>query len=259
MGHGVSLGARVIVGDTRGGRHTVIATEYRRVVNVSLTPLTKENSAIGMVAPVLSVDTAYDPDLVLFARGRTDLYRDIGAEFAVTTLGQTAAERGRVLRALRRSDVTNTPYRAVFVSSHGEPSQVLDDDSEDGILLSADFAEDELKTWAKGPTAGRILYFCSCFTAQGPLFDKLHQLGAKGLIGFAGEPAWSSTEGQRIWRDLDLEIVRTLLNGQPALSVARIRDHFLDRIFHSRQTAGERFAADLDKMKQTLTTMVIVG
>lgn len=211
-----------------------------------------------MSAPVLSIDTAYEPDLMLFARGRADLYREVGGQFAVTTLGQTAAERARVLRTLVRADA-DEPIRAIVVSSHGEPSRVLDDDSPDGVLLSSDMPEADIARWAKGPAGGRLLYFCCCFTAKGPLFDRLMALGAQGVIGFTEEPAWSSTEGQRIWRDLDLEIVRSILNGQGLGAIARIRDHFLDRIAAARPSAGERYATDLDRMKSTLCTMVIRG
>lgn len=211
-----------------------------------------------MSAPVLSIDTAYEPDLMLFARGRADLYREVGGQFAVTTLGQTAAERARVLRTLVRADA-DEPIRAIVVSSHGEPSRVLDDDSPDGVLLSDQMDDVDIGRWAKGPAGGRLLYFCCCFTARGPLFDKLLKLGAAGVIGFTEEPAWSSTEGQRIWRDLDLEIVRTILNGQGHGAIERVRAHYLDRVACARASAGDRYAADLDRMKSTLETMVIRG
>jgi hypothetical protein len=212
-----------------------------------------------VIGPVLSVDTAYDPHLVLFARGRADMFKELGAQFLITTLGQTAAERTRVLRALQRADDSGAPYRAVVVSSHGEPSRVLDDDSPDGVLLAADFPEAELARWAKGPEGGRLLYFCCCFTAKGPLFDRLLGLGAKGVAGFTGEPSWTSTEGQRIWRDFDLELVRSILNGQGTGAIARARDHFVDRIEHCRGSAGPDYRADLDRMKATLETMIIRG
>jgi hypothetical protein len=209
--------------------------------------------------PVLSIDTSYEPDLMLFARGRSDAYKEAGGQFAVTTLGQTAADRARVLKTLQRGDSEGAPYRAIVVSSHGEPSRVLDDDSPDGLLLSNDFDEADLARWARGPEGGRVLYFCCCYTAKGPLFDRLAQLGALALIGFTGQPAWSSTEGQRIWRDLDLEIVRSILNGQTATAVSRVRDHFLDRIQCSMSNAGTAYRTDLENMKTTLETMVIRG
>ncbi len=212
-----------------------------------------------MTLPVLSIDTAYDPNLVLFARGRTDLYRECGAQFPITTLGQTAAERARVLRTLQRGDGTAEPYRAIVVSSHGEPSRVLDDDSPGGVLLADTFEEADLARWARSPSGGRTLYFCSCFTAKGPLFEKLIGLGAAVVAGFTGEPSWSSTEGQRIWRDFDLELVRSILNGQGAAALARARDHFLDRIDHARPSAGPGYRTDLDNMKNTLETMVVRG
>lgn len=212
-----------------------------------------------MNMPVLSIDTAYDPQLVLFARGRSDLYRELGGQFPITTLGQTAAERSRVLRTLHRGDTTGAPYRAIVVSSHGEPSRVLDDDSPDGVLLSAELGEADLARWAKGPGEGRVLYFCCCFTAKGPLFDRLLSLGAKAVIGFTGEPSWTSTEGQRIWRDFDLEVVRSIVHGQGTPAACRVRDHFVDRIGHGRAAASDSYRTDLDKMKATLETMVIRG
>lgn len=213
----------------------------------------------AMSAPVLSVDTAYEPDLMLFARGRADLYRELGGQFAITTLGQTAAERSRVLRALARGDDSGAPYRAIVVSSHGDPSSVLDDDSPDGVLLSSDHPEADLARWARSPAGGRVIYFCCCFTAQGPLVDRLMSLGAAAVIGFTEEPAWSSTEGQRIWRDFDLEIVRSILNAQGPAAIARVRDHYLDRIAAAAPTAGQNYRADLDRMRKTLETMVIRG
>jgi hypothetical protein len=209
--------------------------------------------------PVLSVDTAYEPDLLLFARGRADCYQDAGAQFAVTTLGQTAAERSRVLRTLQRGDGSDAPYRAVLVSSHGEPSRVLDDDSPDGVLLSSDMPEADLARWAKGPAGGRTLYFCCCFTGKGPLFDRLMALGAEAVIGFTGEPSWTTTEGQRIWRDFDLDVVTSILHGQGIAAVARMRDHYLERIACARESASDGYRADLDKMKTTLETMIIRG
>jgi hypothetical protein len=206
---------------------------------------------------VLSIDTAYEPDLVLFARGRTDLYRELGAQFAISTLGQTAADRSRVLRTLARGDSAGAPYGAIVVSSHGEASRVLDDDSPDGVLLSSDDSEADLATWARSTMGGRTLYFCCCYTAKGPLFDRLAMLGAKAVIGFTGQPAWSSTEGQRIWRDLDLEIVRSILHGQGAAAIERVRDHFVDRIEKSIGSAANNYRNDLEKMKSTLETMVI--
>ncbi len=210
-------------------------------------------------APVLSIDTAYEPDLVLFARGRADLYREMGGQFALTVLGQTAAERGRVLRTLVRADASGESHRAIVVSSHGEPSRVLDDDSPDGVLLSSEMDPGDLARWATSPAGGRFLYFCCCFTAKGPLFDRLMELGALAVVGFTGEPAWSSTEGQRIWRDVDLEIVRSIVNGQGPGAIARIRDHYLDRVACAEAGANDHFRADLGKMKVTLETMVIRG
>jgi len=212
-----------------------------------------------MTAPVLSVDTSYEPDLLLFARGRSDLYKEIGAQFAITTLGQTAADRARVLRTLQRGDASGPGYRAIVVSSHGEASRVLDDDSPDGVLLSDDFDEADLACWARGPGGGRVLYFCCCYTAKGPLFERLSKLGAAAVVGFTGQPSWSSTEGQRLWRDLDLEIVRSILNGQGPAAIARTRDHFLDRIACTATSATGNYDADLGKMKATLETMVIRG
>ena len=212
-----------------------------------------------MSAPVLSVDTAYEPDLVLFARGHSELYREIGAQFSITQLGQTAADRARVLRTLARGDASGWPYRAILVSSHGEASRVLDDDSPDGILLSNELEEADLTRWARGPSGGRVLYFCCCYTAKGPLFDRLLQLGAKLVIGFTGQPAWSSTEGQRIWRDCDLEIVRSILHEQEAPAIVRVREHFLDRIDRALASAAHNYRTDLEKMKTTLETMVIRG
>lgn len=212
-----------------------------------------------MSAPVLSVDTAYEPDLLLFARGRADMYRELGGQFPVTVLGQTAAERGRVLRTLVRGDASPEPYRAIVVSSHGEPSRVLDDDSLEGVLLSDAMDDADIGRWAKGPAGGRMIYFCCCFTAKGPLFEKLIKLGAAGVVGFTEEPAWSCTEGQRIWRDFDLEIVRSILNGQGTGAIQRIREHYLDRIGCARTCAGEQYKVDLDKMKSTLETMIIRG
>jgi hypothetical protein len=212
-----------------------------------------------MTSPVLSIDTAYEPDLVLFARGRSDLYREVGAQFTITTLGQTAADRSRVLRTLTRGDVSGWPYRAIVVSSHGEASRVLDDDSPDGILLADHFDTADLARWAKGPSGGRTLYFCCCYTAKGPLFERLLQLGAKAVIGFTGQPSWSSTEGQRIWRDLDLEIVRSILHDQDAAAIARVREHFLDRIARALASAAQGYRNDLEKMKATLETMAIQG
>lgn len=212
-----------------------------------------------MTLPVLSVDTAYEPDLVLFARGRSDMYREIGAQFTITMLGQTAADRSRVLRTLARGDTSGWPYRAIVVSSHGEASRVLDDDSPDGVLLSNELDEADLARWAAGPKDGRVLYFCCCYTAKGPLFDRLLQLGAKAVIGFTGQPAWSSTEGQRIWRDFDLEIVRSILHDQGAAAITRVRDHFDDRIDRCLASAANNYRTDLERMKTTLETMVIRG
>jgi hypothetical protein len=212
-----------------------------------------------MSPAVLSIDTSYEPDLLLFARGRADLYKEVGAQFAVTTLGQTAADRARVMRTLRRGDAAGAPYRAIVVSSHGEASRVLDDDSPDGVLLSDDLDEADLRVWARGAGGGRVLYFCCCYTARGPLFDRLSALGAAAVTGFTGQPSWSSTEGQRIWRDLDLEIVRSILNGQAQTAIARTRDHFLDRIACARPSANGNYGIDLDRMKTTLETMVIRG
>jgi hypothetical protein len=212
-----------------------------------------------MSDPVLSIDTAYEPDLVLFARGRADLYREIGAQFSITTLGQTAADRWRVLRTLGRGDTAGVPYRAIVVSSHGEASRVLDDDSPDGVLLSNEMDEIDLRRWARSPAGGRILYFCCCFAAKGPLFDRLLRLGARAVIGFTGQPCWSSTEGQRIWRDLDLEIVRSILHGQEVPAIARVRDHFLDRIERSLVSAAGHYRRDLETMGTTLEGMSLRG
>lgn len=212
-----------------------------------------------MSGPVLSVDTAYDHDLKFLADGRANMYRGLGGQFPITTLGQTAADRTRVLRTLARGDDSSTPYRAVVVSSHGEPSVVLDDDSPDGVLLSSDFEEAELSRWARSPAAGRMLYFCCCLTANGPLFDRLMELGARAVIGFACKPAWSSGEGRVIWRDFDLEIVRSILSSQGPAALWRVRDHYLDRIGATQATAGPSYRTDLDGMQKTLETMVIRG
>jgi hypothetical protein len=202
-------------------------------------------------SPILSVDTSYDPPSAWFGAGRDELYRQLGGQFNILQLGAMTAERSRVLRKIAQAERAGLPYRAILVSSHGEPSRVLDDDSPDGELLSANSSDAELTLWARG----RALYFCCCRSAQGPLVDRLLERGARLVVGFTGEPSWTTDQGRRIWRDLDLEIVKCVLNQQGAIAIERVRGHFLDRA--SSVSASEDYRRDLDNMQHTLETMCI--
>lgn len=201
--------------------------------------------------PVLSVDTSYDSPSAWFEQGRSELYEQLGGQFHILQLKTMTAERSRVLRKLAQAEEDGVPYRAVVVSSHGEPSRVLDDDSPDGELLSVNCPDAELALWARG----RVLYFCCCRSAEAPLVNRLLGRGARLVVGFTGEPLWTTDEGRRIWRDIDLEIVKCILNQQGAPAIVRVRDHFIDRA--SSVSASEDYRRDLDNMKRTLETMCI--
>ena len=201
--------------------------------------------------PVLSIDTSYDPASQWFANGRTDLYKEIGAQFDVDHVIGIRAERNRVLGIIRRAEEERRPFRAIVVSSHGEPSRVRDDDSPDGILLAADHPPAELTLWAKG----RVLYFCCCDTARGPLFEALKAHGALATIGFTGKPHMQSDGGRRLWRDFDKDIIRCILHEQSVDAVRAVRGHFLDRIRSSVPNALEPYRSDLSQMSEVLSTM----
>jgi hypothetical protein len=116
------------------------------------------------IRPVLSVDTSYDSSSAWFEMGRTDLYRQLGGQFKILQLGTMGAERTRVLRKLAQAEQAGAPYRAVLVSSHGDVSRVLDDDSPDGELLSHEHADADLTLWASGRSSVRVNAFGTVVT-----------------------------------------------------------------------------------------------
>ncbi len=56
-----------------------------------------------------------------------------------------------------------------------------------------------------------------------------------------------------------VEIVRSILHDQATEAIARVRDHYVDRIGATRSVAAGPYQSDLAKMKETLETMVLLG
>jgi hypothetical protein len=207
-------------------------------------------------SPVLAIDTSYDPVSQWFATGRGDVYEELGGQLVIARMGRVTAERTRVLRALQRADDEQKPFRAVVVSSHGGPSQVFDDDSPDGILLDDKVPTEELRCWGRG----RVLYFCSCETGRGPLLEKLMECGAVAVIGYTERPSWTSDEGRRLWRDLDIAIVKSILYRQPPAAVReRVVPHYLERIEATLPFAGGEYTHDMIAMTNTLRTIRVLS
>ncbi|MDC3956773.1 hypothetical protein [Polyangium jinanense] len=201
---------------------------------------------------VLSIDSAYDEDTVEIQRMRDSLYAGLGGR--VVRFGRTLTERSTVLAALRAAAEEGRPYAAILVTSHGEPSRVLDTNSPKGLLLADDFPADELRLWAEN----RALHFMCCDTGAGPLFSRLAGLGARLVVGFEGKPRWHSPEGRQRWREFDAETVRAVVETPDPKVVGEIRTRWLGRVEQWLVTAPPGYAQDLRDMRQTLGTMVIL-
>jgi hypothetical protein len=206
--------------------------------------------------PVLSIDTSFDPDSAWFAAGRTQLYGRMGEQFSIVPFGRASAERRRILRQIARADGTGNPFRAIVVSSLGRTSCVVDDESPDGIMLSHEIPAQEIELWARG----RLLYFCCGETANGPLFDKLLDAGARAVIGFTGRLGAATVDGKFFWRQLDHELVTCALHDQLVPGFERARQQFLERTATRLATLPDGAAReDLSRMTDLLVTMVIRG
>ncbi|MDC0741349.1 hypothetical protein [Polyangium mundeleinium] len=201
---------------------------------------------------VLSIDSAYDEDTVEVQRMRDALYAGLGGR--VVRFGRTLTERSTVLAALRVAAEEGRPYAAILVTSHGEPSRVLDTNSPKGLLLADDFPEDELRLWAEN----RALHFMCCDTGAGPLLSRLAGLGARLVVGFEGKPRWHSPEGRQRWRAFDAETVRAVIDTPDPKVVDEIRVRWLGLVEQWLVTAPPGYAQDLRDMRQTLGTMVIL-
>ncbi|MRG95836.1 hypothetical protein [Polyangium spumosum] len=201
---------------------------------------------------VLSIDSAYDEDTVEIQRMRDSLYAGLGGH--VVRLGRTLTERGTVLEVLRNADAEGRPFSTILVTSHGEPSRVLDTNSPDGLLLAADFPEDELRVWAQG----RAIHFMCCDTGAGPLLTRLSGLGARLVVGFEGKPRWHSAEGRQRWREFDAESVGVVIDAPSPEAVSELRARWLGLLEAWLPTAAPGYAEDLREMRQTLRTMVIL-
>ena len=201
---------------------------------------------------VLSIDSAYDEDTVEIQRMRDSLYAGLGGR--VVRFGRTLTERATVLSALQNADAEERPFSTILVTSHGEPSRVLDTNSPKGVLLADDFPEDELRVWA----TNRSLFFMCCDTGAGPLLSRLASLGARLVVGFEGKPRWHSSEGRQRWREFDAEIVGAVIETPEAKVLDEIRARWLGLIEGWLVTAPPGYGQDLRDMRQTLGTMVIL-
>jgi hypothetical protein len=211
-------------------------------------------SEIAAVRPILSVDTAYDVPSQWFAHARSKVYEDLAGHYSILQLVAANASRQRMLDRLSFAESNGKPFRALLVSSHGTPGSVSDDhDSPGGVLFSVQDSPETLRLLGRG----RFVYLCCCETAKGPLGDRFLDEGCMAFIGYTGTPSWTSDEGRKIWRDFDIEIVKSIVYGQGAGALVLIRDHFLDRINVTLPYAIPTFAKDLKNMADVLTTMVV--
>ncbi|WP_437981072.1 hypothetical protein [Sorangium sp. So ce117] len=207
--------------------------------------------------PVLSIDTSFDPDSAWFAAGRTQLYGRMGEQFSIVPFGRASAERRRILRQIARAESTGNPFRAIVVSSHGKTSCVVDDESPDGILLSHESPAQEIELWARN----RVLYFCCGETANGPLFDRLLEAGARAVVGFTGRLGATTVDGKFFWRLLDHELVTCALHDQQVPGFERARQQFLERVTLRLTSLPDDGAVrdELSRMRDLLVSMVIRG
>ena len=201
----------------------------------------------------LSVDTNYDASLSWFREARRDLYKDLVGSHNIDPLSTISANKGQMFKRLFKAEENGKPYSAVVISSHGQPGVVLDNDSPDEILFSVDDDNELLRAFNN-----KTIYLCCCKSALDGLPEKLVTLGANLVIGFTESPKWETTDGARMWKKFDLEMVECAIFGQGPAAFERERDQFLDRIYCKLQTPSASIRADFNSMQSVLSTMIIL-
>lgn len=198
------------------------------------------------LAPVLAIDTSCDESCTVFALRRAALYDELADRYDIVHLGKQHASRRNVIDELHRR-----PYRAIVVSSHGAPSCVFDRLDSDKTLLSITTSPADLGLWARG----HVLYFCSCHTAEGPLFERLKDLGATAVIGFKGEPGGRPGKVLNLWLEFDAAIVREIVENPGGGDIRAIASHYREMVQEKLNYLGNQSLIDAKLMIETLRTM----
>lgn len=199
---------------------------------------------------ILSVDTAMDSECAFFAQARNQYYQSINDGPDIRILGYAHANKLNLHNELQNAEGCHT----VTISSHGLPSQILDNyDSPNGILVSINDPINELEALARS----RTIYLLCCETATDEFSDKLIQLGARGVIGFKLKPQWSHSVVQGLWRDFDLSILRLLIYRQSIDKIRALRDTYIDMIEGVFPYVDEYKGNDYTRMKNVISSMTI--
>ena len=201
---------------------------------------------------MLSIDTGMDGQVKPFEASRKTYYQSIHDGPQVYMLDSSMANSKNLYSHLAYAEGCHT----VAFSSHGKPGAVLDNwDSPNGILISQQDPEDQLRLLAQG----RTLYFMSCETASPEFSEQLLGLGAAAVIGFDHKAQWNFQAIKQMWLNFDLGVLQLLLYRQGVEAVRAYRDQYFNMIESVLVNVDEYKAMDYQRMQSVLQAMTISG
>lgn len=190
-----------------------------------------------------------------FKRTRAEFIEEsVGQYFDVDSIPSVVATKSTLLDYCeRRNGQGNDLYQAICFAAHGDPGIVYDKD--DNALFSNDFDDQELSKVVEQ----RTIYLFACKTAEDGFVERLMSLGCALFIGFSQSPAWLTTDGARLWSDIDVSVMRSIGFDLGKTGVEDTVQDFLSTIASSRGRYSDMYDLDLNSIEQALQTMVVVS
>lgn len=182
---------------------------------------------------VLSIDTAYDRFLRLFANNRRRFYQSLDPEvFEIEQPPELLANRDNLLSLCTLLEDEDNPasnpyYQFLAVCSHGTEGVIKCRDAGlETVLFSQDDTEKEIRVIARS----RRIYLFACRTANSDLPEMLVDYGALCVVGFSKSPRWGGAQGNQFWRDIDRRFLECFGREPIRAAFQTAKDELLARI-----------------------------
>lgn len=169
------------------------------------------------------------------------------------------------IRAIKAKDKEIGRSHALLLLTHGLPDRVLlhhtgdiDTPYAQAPLLSLALSDDAMSAVAKD----RDIYIFACRVAygEGRLVQKLKDAGATSVSAFQGKPAWKSSEGLRLWQQIDGIFCRAVAEEGGSESMHKGKYVALEMIQAARTSrlSDDQYAAELADIESVVNSIIIL-
>lgn len=190
-----------------------------------------------------------------FKRTRSEFIEEVSGEhFDVNSLPSVIATKQHLLRYCgQKNNAGDDLYQGICIAGHGNPGIVYDKNGNG--LFSNNYEQQELVT----VVSQRAIYLFACQTAEDEFVSRIMNSGCTLFIGFTQSPRWVTTDGARLWSELDISIIRSIGFDLGKAGIESVVQEFLQRTSNQVGRYSDAFDLDLTSIQQALHSLVVLS